>query len=310
MNTLQILLPLLLLVSLGAALARMRFLGISFMADLNKLAFWVALPALLFRSAARADTPGPQTYHLLGAMLCATILAAGAGWLAAMLLRLPAASRGTLAQSAFRGNLAYIAIPVLSYAFSGQPGERESFATAVVVMALLMVFYNIFAVVVLQASRRESSQPFLLPAVRSILTNPLLISGLGGLLFGLTRTPLPLFIDRALESLASAAVPIALLCIGGSLAHAHLGRQLNGIIVAALLKTAALPVIAFLLVPVFQLHHAEIQIALVMSACPTAAAAYVMARQMDGDESLASGSIVLSTLLSAAALPIALLASR
>jgi predicted permease len=35
-----------------------------------------------------------------------------------------------------------------------------------------------------------------------------------------------------------------------------------------------------------------------LSCCPTAAAAYVMARQMGGDEGLASGSIALSTVLS------------
>ena len=310
MNILQTLLPLLLLVALGTALARIRFLGTSFMADLNKLAFWVALPALLFRSIVHADTPGPQTFHLLNALLCATGIAAGVGWLVAMLLRLPPASRGTLAQSAFRGNLAYIGIPVLSYAFAGSPDEHESFATGVIVMALLLALYNIHAVVVLQASRSGGSQPFLRTAARSILTNPLLISGMAGLPFALTHTRLPLFIDRALEALAGSAVPIALLCIGGSLAHAKLGRHLNGIVAAALLKTAVLPVITLLLIPAFHLHPAEIRIALVVAACPTAAAAYVMARQMDGDEPLASGSIVLSTILSAVSLPLALLASR
>ena len=43
--------PLVLLIVLGAGLARIRFLGPAFIADLNKLAFWIALPALLFTSA-------------------------------------------------------------------------------------------------------------------------------------------------------------------------------------------------------------------------------------------------------------------
>ena len=138
MNTLQTLLPILLLVGLGTALARIRFLGDSFMADLNKLAFWVALPALLFRSVVHAETPGPQTFHLLGTMLCGTVLVGAAGWVAGMFLRLPAASYGTLAQSAFRGNLAFIGVPVLAYTFASEPNGKESFATGVIVMALLM----------------------------------------------------------------------------------------------------------------------------------------------------------------------------
>ncbi len=309
MIILHTILPLLLLVALGAGLARIRFLGASFMADLNRLAFWVALPALLFRSVVHAESPGQQTFHLLGVLVIATLLTAAIGWLAAVPLRLPPGSRGTLSQSAFRGNMAYIGVPVLSYAFAGVPGGKESFATAVIVMALLMALYNVIAVFVLQASRREGSRPFFSAALRSIFTNPLLISGLAGLPFAFTHTSLPVFFDRALESLAGAAVPIALLCIGGSLAQARIGHRLNGIVSAALLKTAGMPLITLLLIPAFHLHPAEIRIALVLAACPTAAAAYIMAREMDGDESLASGSIVLSTVFSAASLPLALLLS-
>jgi predicted permease len=45
---------------------------------------------------------------------------------------------------------------------------------------------------------------------------------------------------------------------------------------------------------------------MVFASCPTAAAAFVMARQMEADEAVASGSIVLSTIFSAFALPVAL----
>jgi len=306
---LHTILPILLLVALGAGLARMRFLGASFMADLNRLAFWVALPALLFRSVVHAESPGPQTFHLLGVMVIATLLTAVIGWLAAIPLRLPPGSRGTLSQSAFRGNMAYIGIPVLAYAFAGVPGGREAFATAVIVMALLMALYNVMAVFVLQASRPVDARQFFPTVLRSIFTNPLLISGLAGLPFAFTHTALPVSVDRALESLAGAAVPIALLCIGSSLAHARLGRRLHGIVSAALMKTAGMPLITFLLLPAFNLHPAEVRIALVLAACPTAAAAYIMAREMDGDEQLAGGSIVLSTVFSAASLPLMLLLS-
>ena len=40
--------PLVLLIALGAGLARLRFLGSAFMVDLNKLAFWITLPRTPF----------------------------------------------------------------------------------------------------------------------------------------------------------------------------------------------------------------------------------------------------------------------
>ncbi|MFZ4774514.1 MAG: AEC family transporter [Terrimicrobiaceae bacterium] len=300
----QILAPLLLLVLLGLFLARMRFLGREFMGDLNKLVFWVALPALLFRSAAHAEQPAPGTFSLLLLLVIASLLIAAAGWLSSRLLRLPHSSSGTFSQSAFRGNLAYIGIPVLAYLFGSGQDKRVSFATAVIAMAFLMTVYNILAVVVLSGG--VQSNKTWRAALRSIFTNPLLLSCLAGVFLALTQTRLPLFLDRALETLGSASVPIALLCIGGSLAHVRLGQRVGAIMTAALLKTLVLPLLVYSLAPLFGVTGDELRIALVFSACPTAAASFVMVCQMNGDESLASGSIVLSTIFSIASLPLAL----
>jgi len=310
MNIFEILSPILLIVVLGFFLARVSFLGSGFIGDLNKLAFWVALPALLFRSAAHAEHSGAQTLSLAVLMVVVTLVAAAAGWGAAVVMRLPLGSRGTLAQSAFRGNLAYIGLPVLSYALAGTEGGREAFSTAVIVMTVLMAVYNILAVVVLQASRHEMSASMWGSAGRGILTNPLLIAGLAGLAFGLTQTRLPMFLDRTLEALGGAAVPISLLCIGGSLHAAKFGGRVVPIVVAALLKTALVPALVFSLAPVFGLGATELRIAMVLAAAPTAAAAFVMARQMDGDGTLASGSIVLSTVMAAVSMPVVLWLSR
>ncbi len=304
METFAIVAPILLLVLLGAVLARVRFLGTVFIADLNKLAFYIALPALVFHSVAHADKPGPQTLHLFGLLVLVTLVGAAAGWGAALLLGGPPALRGTLAQAAFRGNLAYIGVPVLSYAFDARGPGREAFATGVVVMTALMAFFNILAVVVLKCSSPRRAG--IGDALWAIATNPLLIAGVAGLVVGLAGWRLPLVFDRSLAALAGAAVPIALLCIGGSLALARIHERIPAVVVAALLKTAFVPAVFWVLAPLCGLHSDEIRVGMVLAACPTAAAAYVMAKQMDGDEALASGSIVLSTVLSAASLWIAL----
>jgi len=101
-------------------------------------------------------------------------------------------------------------------------------------------------------------------------------------------------------------VPIALLCIGGSLAMTSMRGRRSWIIAAALMKVVVLPLIVFGLAWLAGLGPQEMRIALVLASSPTAAAAFVMAKQMGGDEALASGSIALSTLLSAASLAVAL----
>lgn len=299
--------PIVVLLALGAGLAHLRFLGAAFMADLNKLAFWIALPALLFRSASHASQIEGHAWLLLGVMLLATLLIAALGWGVSMAIGVPATARGTLVQSVFRGNLAYIGVPVVTYSLAGAGVDASGvMATAVIVMSFTMAFYNALAVVVLQASRPTSRGVDLVALGVSIASNPLLLAGLSGLLAAYVRLPIPGFIDQVLESLGDTAVPIALLCIGGSLATASLAGRRAWIATAALLKVAVLPVVTWGLCLMAGLSVVEQRIALVYSSAPTAAAAYIMARQMDGDERLASGSIAVSTILSPISLGLAL----
>jgi predicted permease len=305
------LLPIILLIALGAALSRLRFLGPQFAADLNKLAFWIALPALLFRSASGASEAGASTWWLLGVMLTGTVVVALCAWGWSRVLGIPTTGQGTFVQSAFRGNLAFIGIPVLAASVVDAPDAVRAplLASGVIVMTLTMAFYNVLAVIVLQASRSDSGGG-LRAMVHPILTNPLLLAGISGLVFATTGFVLPPFLDRTLEVLGGAAVPIALLCIGGSLTTTRFVGRRAWIVSAAAFKVAISPAIIGGLTWAAGLGAIEMRIALVFASTSTAAAAYVMARQMGGDEALASGSIALSTILSAFSLAVALLVTR
>jgi len=298
MFILETLAPLILLIALGAGLAHIRFLGREFMADLNKLAFWIALPALLFVSAYRAAAPGGSLWLMLGIMIAATLLINFIAWLACFPLGLPKTARGTLMQASFRGNLAYIGVPVLTYGFGP---NNDLMGTAVILMVTVMSTYNILAVIVLQQPGSGAEKSWI-KIIRSILSNPLLIAGFLGLVFSIFRIPLPGFILRSLDSLGGAAVPIAQLCIGGSLVVTSMQGRRSWIVMAALLKVLVLPLIVWTVARFCGLGLEEQRIVVVLSCCPTAAASYIMAKEMGGDEALASGSIVLSTLLSSAAI--------
>jgi hypothetical protein len=305
---LSILAPLALLIALGSALAHIKFLGATFIADLNKLAFWVALPALIFTSAERASASSGHMWLLLGVMIAATLLISLVAWAATFALRMPGTARGTFVQSAFRGNLAYIGVPVLANSFAGvsAPSQSGELGLVVVVMVLTMAFYNILAVIVLQVSQHARQKSDWRQMTRTIATNPLLLAGLAGLIVPMLHIHLPGFLDKTLQSLGGAAIPIALMCIGGSLVMAPLRGQQPVIIAASVLKVFVLPLLILVLARMAGLDAVEQRIAVVLGACPTAAAAFVMARQMGGDEALASGSIALSTILSAVSLAFAL----
>jgi len=306
MQTLEIIAPILLLVLLGVLLARWRFLGPEFLGELNGFIFWIALPASLFRTAAMAGDSGPETTGILSALLCSTFLIAVVGWLTSVALKLPKACHGTVSQSGFRGNLAYIGLPVLSYAFRGTPGGEAHYATAAFAMGCLISIYNVLAIIVLQASRHDVSWGSLRPGVRSVLTNPLLIACLAGLALNAADLSLPRALNDSLEALGGAAVPLSLICIGGSIAFIRIGKNIAPMVASVLLKIAVLPLLVYGLGRFLLLDPVSMRIALVFASTPTASAAFVMARQMEGDESVASGAIVLSTIFSVVSLFLAL----
>ena len=109
--------------------------------------------------------------------LAATVLIALVALGVGIALRMPGRAVGTLMQSAFRGNLAYIGIPLLAYSFSeSAPENGESpIASAVIFMILTMAVYNILAVVVLQAGSHSTKRADWKKLALSIATNPLLV---------------------------------------------------------------------------------------------------------------------------------------
>ncbi|MGH8047383.1 MAG: AEC family transporter, partial [Chthoniobacterales bacterium] len=288
-----------------------RFLGREFMADLNKLVFWVALPALIFVGVAQIGHAGEQTLKLIGILSITTVSLLVLGWIAGKLLKLPPAGVGTLAQAAFRGNLAYIGIPVLAYAFAALPHANRDIemATALLVMTTMTAIFNVLAVIALQGAQHKLDADSAAMAVRNLVTNPLIIACVAGLAFTLTGLKLPVFLSRSLETLGASSVPVALLCIGGSLATVSMRGRRAAILTAAVLKVFAAPLIAWLLCWLLGISGPDTRIALVLAACPTAVASFVMAEKLSGDEALASGSIALSTVLSAVSLALVLYVS-
>jgi predicted permease len=303
MHILQVLAPVMLLIALGAGLAGIKFLGRSFIGELNRLAFWIALPALIFRSAAHAGSPSLSTLTLIGVMSAATVLTLIVAWVVARVARIPAASRGTFIASSFFGNLAYIGIPILAHSLGriALGDAPELLASSVIIMTAMIVINNALAVGLFQRGKLE---PLVL--ARHIALNPLVIAGILGILVGMSGHPIPVVFDQVLRTLGAVAVPTALLCIGGALEMTPLRGRLSWIAGAAALQVVAFPLIAWGICHLVGLSPADTRVVSIFCACPTAAVAYTMASQMGGDESLAAGTIAVTTVASFASLAMVL----
>jgi predicted permease len=303
MHIIEVLAPVVILIALGYGLGWIRFLGRPFIGELNKLAFWIALPALVFRAAAHAGKPTLATLVLIGVIAGATVLAALVAWAVSRAVRIPRAASGTFVATSFFGNLAYIGIPILAHSLGriSLGDAPEMLASAVIAMTAMTVINNALAVAVFQSGKLDP-----LALARHVLVNPLVVAGCLGILFGMSGLPVPHVCDQVLQTLGATAVPLALLCIGGSLEMTPLRGHIPWMTAASAVKVFAMPLLAWLIARSLGLSPADTRVVLIFCACPTAVVAYTMASQMKGDQALAAGAIAVSTVTSFASLAVVL----
>lgn len=290
-----------LLVTLGAALLRFGFFDAAFRKGLDRLVYWVALPALIVRVLAEAPPPEVvgSARGMVIALCGATLLMTGLAWGVAWAMRLPRASSGVFTQAAFRGNLAFVGLPVIALATGG---DTLLLAKAALVFAPTVVLFNVLGVAGLVAAQQRLDWSLPGRMVVSLVTNPLLLACVLGLGLWRSGATLPGVASTTLELLGKPAGPLALISLGGAVASYPVGRHVGVAGVAAGLKCAGVPALVWVLSGWLGLSEADRRVVLILAACPTAVASYVLATQLKGDPALAAATIVISTIASGASL--------
>lgn len=311
LQVLNSLLPIALLVLLGAALLRLRFFDEAFRRGLDRLVYWVALPALIVRVL--VDAPTGEVLESVGGMLIAlggaTVAVAGIAGVVAKAIRLPADEAGVFTQATFRGNLAFVGLPVLALATSHHADSSSLLAKAALVFAPTMVLFNLLSVFVLIAAQHRFDKTLPWTMAKSLGLNPLLLACAVGLAIWRLDIAIPEAATTTLDLVGRTAAPLALMALGGALVSYPVGRKIDTAGLAALLKCAALPAAAWLIASWVDLSDEDRRTVLVFAACPTAVASYVLATQLKGNPALAAAVIVVSTLLSGAGLAVVLAVS-
>ncbi len=287
--------PIFSLIVLGVIARSRGFLPPAFLEPANRLVYYLAIPAMIFRAIANASLARQFSPAIIGLTLAALLAAFGACWAASRSLQVSMATRGAFIQCAFHGNLGYIGLAVAFYHLGA-----DGLARASILAAFIMILQNLLAVSVLQYHRQKEGPGGRLGAVAGkIVANPVIVAAVAGILFSASGIPMPLVVDRSLQILSGLALPMALLIIGGSLSLKLVGRHPAAVLVAGLLKLLLLPVFGWLLFRLTGQSRHDYLPAIILLASPTATIAYVMAREMGADADFAVAAISATTLASA-----------
>jgi hypothetical protein len=142
--------------------------------------------------------------------------------------------------------------------------------------------------------------------VRAMVSNPLIIACLAGILYSTFQTPFPVFVENTLSLMSLLTLPLALISIGGSLTFAKFQGHFNLSAVAAGFKLVLLPLMGYAVAHIFQVSDISFKVAMIYFALPTSPNNYILSSQLNSDVDLAAASIVLSTLVSIASLSVTL----
>ena len=292
---LKTILPIFVIILLGWSLRRLDFMQEGFVKPANRLVYYVAIPAMIFREIAEAELVQHFSLVLVAMTLLPLILVALAGLILARGIRLPRYRVGSFLQCSFHGNLGYIGLAVAFY-FLGDQG----FTRASILAGFVMLLQNFLAVVALSRFNKEPDQKIsTLSLARRVLLNPVIISAMAGMAFSLAGLELPVIFNRSLKILSGMALPLALLVIGTSISFAQMREQLQLTVLIGILKLLVLPAAGLILFHLLNLNRIEYLPALILLASPSATVSYVMAAEMAGDTDMATAAISVTTLVSA-----------
>ncbi len=292
-------------VALGWVAGRLRWLGDNDPArTLSNAAFYIFVPALLFRTTARVPF-GTLPWRTLAAFFVPVLLMLGVvyAWQRRSNRsgRLPAAAPSVRAISATFGNTLQIGVPVVTALF-GEAGLRIHITIiSLHALALLSVLTALVEIDLARERRRLGhASGHLLSTlgstVRNTIIHPIVLPVLAGLVWNALLPPLPAIVDEVLVTLGEPVVPLCLVLIGLSLAYYGMRGAAKSAIVLAMLKLLVLPLVVLLIGHwIMGLSGLPLAVIVMAASLPVGSNALIFSQRYETLEAEATGAIVVST---------------
>jgi malate permease and related proteins len=289
-QTLAITAPVFAMLFLGVGLKRLHWIDTTFINTASSLVFRGTMPTLLFLGIVKADLSAALQPALLLFFVIATLVCFALAWGWAI-WRIPHENRGIYTQGAFRGNNGIIGL-ALATSLYGDYG----LSLGAVLGGVVILCYNVLSAIVLAIySPGAKTGPWAIG--KSILVNPLIIGVLLAIPFAYWNIPLPVWLITSAEYFAQMTLPLALICIGGTLSLTSLRQSSGTALSASLMKMVWLPLLATFGAWLYGFREADLAILFLYFGSPTAAASFVMARAVGANHELAAAIIVITTLV-------------
>lgn len=290
--------PIFLVMVFGYILRLTKVMDESFVKTLNSFNYRFTLPVLLFKDIAESNFC--KVWDTSYVLFCffVSLIGITAIWVLTALFYKDKDCIGEFVQSSYRGSAAVLGVAFIQNIY-GSAG-----------MAPLMIIgtvplYNIAAVLVLSFTgpeRQGLNKEGVKKSVKGILTNPIILGILCGVLASLLHISFPVIITKTVNNIAVLATPLALIGLGAGFEGRKALAKIKPTVVCTVLKLFVQPLL-FLPFAIHMGFRTEKLVAiLIMLGAPTTVSCYIMAKNMNHEGTLTSSVVVSTTFFSSISL--------
>ena len=286
--------PIFLLMMLGLFFRKIGWIDEAFASKMNKFVFLVPLPALLFEDLATVDFAEVWDMKFVLFCFCATLVSIAAAAAVSFLWK-GRTIQGEFIQASYRSSAALLGIAFIQNIY-GNAG-----------MAPLMIIgsvplYNVMAVVVLsffQPERKKLDRQVWIDTLKGIVTNPIILGIVAGLLWSALRLPMPPILEKTVSNIGAVATPMGLMAMGAAFDIRKAFGKARPAIAASVMKLVGFAAVFLPLAVWLGFRREQLVAILIMLGSATTVSCYVMARNMGHEGVLTSSTVMLTTMCSA-----------
>ena len=289
--------PIFLLILFGALLKWFKFPGEQFWPGVERLTYFVLIPALLIHKLAFADFNSSALRHIAISIVIVFIVIS----LAIFAVRRIVAKDGPSFTSVFQGSIRFNSY--LGLAIANELYGESGFVLAALTVGILIPLVNLLCVAsfaLVESEHRIRWRTFAL----SLAQNPLIIACISGMMLNLTGIGLPGWSAPTFAIISAAALPLGLLAVGVAIDVKAIIGTSREVVLSSIAKFLLLPVLMLATCSFMGLEALTQQVLMLFASLPTATSGYILARQLGGNTILMANIITFQVLLAFAIMPI------
>lgn len=286
--------PIFLMMILGFIFHKIGFFDESFANKMNKFVFVVALPVLLFKDLSTADFYSVWDTKFVLYCFIVTFVSIVIAIVVSLLLK-DKSIQGEFVQAAYRSSPALLGAAFVQNIY-GEVGA----ASLMIIGAVPL--YNIMAVVVLAVMKPERgklNKTLLFKTAKGIITNPLIIGVIVGIIWSILKIPQPIIFQKTVSGFAAVATPLGLMALGACFDLKKAFAKLKPALLCCAFKLLIFVIIFLPFAIYLGFRQDKLVSVLVMLGAATTVSSFVMARNMGHEGTLSASAVMLTTFLSA-----------